>query len=53
LITILYPEHHHPNQPLAVHLRAQESGFKLIAEGHELVNPGDDAEQIITFPLFI
>jgi len=38
-----HPPHNRLNQPLAVRLRVQESGFKLIAEGHELGNPGDDA----------
>ncbi len=36
--------HNRLNKPLAVLLRAHESGFKLIAEGHELINPGDDAD---------
>jgi len=45
--------HNRLHQPLAVRLRAQESGFKLIAEGHELVNPGDDAVLVIPSPLLV
>jgi hypothetical protein len=38
--------HDRLHQPLAVHMRALKSGFKLIAEGHELVEFGDDAAYI-------
>jgi len=38
-----HPPHNRLHQLLAVRLRAQESGFELIAEGCELVYFGDDA----------
>jgi prophage maintenance system killer protein len=43
--TLQHPPHNRLHQLLAVRLRAQKSGFKLIAEGHELVNPGNDADK--------
>jgi hypothetical protein len=36
-----------------IRLRVQESSFKLIAEGHEQVNPGDDAALVIPLLLLV